>query len=243
MAESLASLFASGTETYVLQRMSELEKKLDVVNADYLQLSWRLAESYDENSKLSARIVELERKVSEVDAEYLLTETLDENAKLSARIAELERKIDVVDTEYVQVSSDRWLSVNDTKTLLFNTDGSHKSPMRHNMVCKLRNLEKLTICNNSRPETLANKNVSHIDVKSGYLPNLGNFPSCKILSIDVNSPLLTAHTLISTLSTQKHNINTLSVSSGCAPIMTEHATLVNYCKSNGITMVKYGSWN
>lgn len=213
MAESLASLFASGTETYMLQRMSELEKKMDAVNADYLQLSWRLAE------------------------------TLIENTKLSGRIADLEQAIDVVDTEYVQISSDRWLSVKDTKTLLFSTDGSHRSPMRHNMVCKLRNLEKLTICNNSRPETLANKHVSHIDVNSAYLPTLGNFPSCKILSINVNSPLLTAHTLISTLSTQKHNIKTISVSAGCAPIMTEHATLVNYCKSNDITMVKYSSLN
>jgi tetrahydromethanopterin S-methyltransferase subunit G len=239
MAESLASLFASGTETYMLQRMSEVEKKMNALNADYLQLSWRFAETLDENAKLSARIAELERKVSEVDAEYLLTEVIDENTKLSARVAELERKIDVVDTEYVQVSSDRWLSVKDTKTLLFRSD----APMRPNMVCKLINLDKLTICNNSRPETLANKNVRHIDVNSEYLPTLGNFPSCKTLSINVNSNLLTAHTLISALSTQKHNINTLSVSSGCAPIMTEHATLVNYCKSNGITMVKYGSWN
>ena len=62
MAESLASLFASGTETYMLQRMSELEKKMDAVNADYLQLSWRLAETLIENTKLSDRIAELERK-------------------------------------------------------------------------------------------------------------------------------------------------------------------------------------
>lgn len=98
MAESLASLFASGTETYVLQRMSELEKKMDVVNADYLQLSWRLCETLDENAKLSARIAELEAKIDVVDTD---TEVIDENAKLSARIADLEAKIDVVDTEYI----------------------------------------------------------------------------------------------------------------------------------------------
>lgn len=83
MDESMARLVRgnvpSDTETYVLQRMSELEKKMDVVNADYLQLSWRLAESYDENTKLTARIAELERKVNDVDAGYVLTEVIDEN--------------------------------------------------------------------------------------------------------------------------------------------------------------------
>ena len=48
---------------------------MNAINSDYLQLSWRLAE------------------------------TLDENAKLTSRIAESERKVDVIDTEHVEVHS------------------------------------------------------------------------------------------------------------------------------------------
>lgn len=233
MAESLASLFASGTETYVLQRMSELEKKMDVVNADYLQLSWRLAESYDENTKLTARIAELERKVNDVDAEYVLTEVIDENAKLSARIAELERKVDVVDTEYVQLNNDRWVSVKDTKTLELSTKLSqHK--IRQNMLCKLINLDKLTI-NGSIPqndiEHISNTNVTHIHSKNGCIPNLENFPSCHMLTFENFVP---PNVLISTLSTQKHNIKTLSFSK-TGP--TDRIILENYCKRVGISIV------
>lgn len=242
MAESLASLFASGAETYVLQRMSELEKKMDVVNADYLQLSWRLAETLDENTKLTARIAELERKVNEeVDAEYLLAETLDENAKLSARIAELERKVDVVDTEYVQLNNDRWVSVKDTKTLELSTKLSqHK--IRQNMLCKLINLDKLTI-HGSVPtidiEHISNKNVTHIHSKNGCIPNLENFPQCRMLTFENYAPPI--NILISTLSTQKNNIKTLSFSntSGGAD---DRILLANYCKSVGIAIVEYGSW-
>jgi tetrahydromethanopterin S-methyltransferase subunit G len=234
MAESLASLFASGTETYVLQRMSELEKKMDVVNADYLQLSWRLAESYDENTKLTARIAELERKVNDVDAEYVLTEVIDENAKLSARIAELERNVDVVDTEYVQLNNDRWVSVKDTKTLELSTKLSqHK--IRQNMLCKLINLDKLTI-HGSIPqndiEHISNTNVTHIHSKNGCIPNLENFPSCHMLTFENFVP--PTNVLISTLSTQKHNIKTLSFSK-TGP--TDRIILENYCKRVGISIV------
>ena len=241
MAESLASLFASGTETYVLQRMSELEKKMDVVNADYLQLSWRLAETLDENTKLTARIAELERKVNDVDAEYLLAETLDENAKLSARIAELERKVDVVDTEYVQLNNDRWVSVKDTKTLELSTKLSQPK-IRQNMLCKLINLDKLTI-HGSVPtidiEHISNTNVTHIHSKNGCIPNLENFPSCRMLTFENHAP--PANILISTLSTQKNNIKTLSFSntSGGAD---DRILLANYCKSVGISIVAFGSW-
>jgi tetrahydromethanopterin S-methyltransferase subunit G len=240
MAESLASLFMSGTETYVLQRMSELEKKMDVVNADYLQLSWRLAESYDENAKLSARIDELERKVNEVDAEYLLTETLDENAKLSTRIADLEAKIDVVDTEYVQLNNDRWVSAKDTKTLELTTKGNqHK--IRQNMLCKLINLEKLTI-HGSVPtidiEHISNKNVTHINIKNGCIPNLENFPSCCMLTFENYAP--PSNVVISTLSAQKNNIKTISFSN--PPAASDLILLANYCKSVGISIVAFGSW-
>lgn len=237
MAESLASLFASGAETYVLQRMSELEKKMDVVNADYLQLSWRLAETLDENTKLTARIAELERKVNEVDAEYLLAETLDENAKLSARIAELERKVDVVDTEYVHVSSDVWLSVKDTKTLDLRTINRQTDKIRQNMLCKLINLEKLTINGIMGPrdiEHISNTNVNHIHIKAGFIPNLENFPSCCMLSFD-NGAAPPANILISTLSTQKNNIKTLSFSNTLGA--DDRILLANYCKSNVISIV------
>ena len=241
MAESLASLFASGTETYVLQRMSELEKKMDVVNADYLQLSWRLAESYDENSKLSARIDELVRKVNEVDAEYLLTETLDENAKLSTRIADLEAKIDVVDTEYVQLDSETWLSAKDTKTLVLSRKSSSLVKIRQNMLCKLINLEKLTI-HDSMPqrdiENISNKNVTHIHVKNGCILNLENFPSCCMLTFEKYTP--PSNMLISQLSTQKNNIKTLSFSN--SPAASDRILLANYCKSVGISIVAFGSW-
>jgi hypothetical protein len=234
-------LFASGTENYVLQRMSELEKKMDVVNADYLQLSWRLAETLDENTKLSARIAELERNANEVDAEYLLTETLDENVKLSTRIADLEAKIDVVDTEYVNVSSDVWLSVKDTKTLELTAKGNqHK--IRQNMLCKLINLEKLEI-HSSVPtiniEHISNKNVTHINIKNGcILPNIENFPSCCMLTFENYAP--PSNMLISQLSTQKNNIKTISFSN--PPAASDRILLANYCKSAGISIVEYGSW-
>ena len=245
MAESLASLFASGTENYVLQRMSELEKKMDVVNADYLQLSWRLAESLDENTKLTARIAELERKVNDVDAEYVLTEVIDENAKLSARIAELERKVDVVDTEYVQLDSERWVSVKDTTTLVLSTKLCNSRgyvKIRPNMLCKLINLEKLTINDSMGPrdiEHISNTNVNHIHMKAGFIPNLENFPSCRMLTFENHAP--PANILISTLSTQKNNIKTLSFSntSGGAD---DRILLANYCKSVGISIVAFGSW-
>jgi len=255
MAESLASLFASGTETYVLQRMSELDKKMDVVNADYLQLSWRLAESYDENAKLSARIAdaldenaklstriaELERKINEVDAEYLLAETLDENAKLSTRIADLEAKIDVVDTEYVQLNNDRWVSVKDTKMLeLTPTGGSETVTVRQNMLCKLINLEKLTIYGTMGPrymDDMSNKNVKHIHIKNAMLPNFENFPSCCMLTFDKWAPPL--NILISQLSAQKNNIKTISFSNNSRP--SNCIPLANYCKTAGISIVEYGS--
>ena len=206
MAESL---IASGTETYMLQRMSELEKKMDTVNADYLQLSWRLCE------------------------------TLNENAKLSDRIAELERKADVVDTEYVQVSSDRWLSVKDTKTLRLSQ--SLRDILRPNMLCKLINLEKLyiDIIKEADLEIYANKNVNHINVCSGYLPNFENFPSCRILSIEINQELKVS-IVISTLSAQKHNIKTISVSaSGYGQFVADLKNLENYCKMSGIAWVRH----
>lgn len=210
MAESLASLFASGTETYMLQRMSELEKKMDAVNADYLQLSWRLCE------------------------------TLNENTKLSARIAELERKTDVVDTEYVQVSSDRWLSVNDTKTVRLSN--SLSNILRPNMLCKLINLETLYI-NDIKPdevEIYANKNVSRINICSSCLPNFENFPSCRILYIDIRSQELKVSVVISTLSAQKHNIKTISVSaSGYGQFVADLKNLENYCKMSGIAWVRH----
>jgi hypothetical protein len=189
---------------------------------------------------LSGRIVELERKVSEVDAEYLLTETLDENAKLSARIAELERKVDVVDTEYVQVSSDRWLSVKDTKTLRLSH--SLRDILRPNMLCKLINLETLYI-NDIKPdevEIYANKNVSRINICSSYLPNFENFPSCRILYIDVISQELKVSVVISTLSAQKHNIKTISVSAnGYGQFVADLKNLENYCKINGIVWERH----
>jgi tetrahydromethanopterin S-methyltransferase subunit G len=209
MAESLASLFASGAETYVLQRMSELEKKMDVVNADYLQLSWRLAE------------------------------TLDENAKLSARITELERKVDVVDTEYVQVSSDRWLSVKDTKTLRLGQ--CLRDILRPNMLCKLINLEKLyiDIIKEADLEIYANKNVNHIHITWRYLPNFENFPSCRILSIEINQELKVS-VVISTLSAQKHNIKTISVSAnGYGQFIRDLKNLENYCKISGIAWERH----
>ena len=246
MAESLASLFASGTETYVLQRMSELEKKMDVVNADYLQLSWRLCETLDENAKLSTRIADLEAKIDAVDTD---TEVIDENAKLSVRIAELERKVDVLDTEYVQTSYLMWLSVKDTKMLSFKcgcatccrVPGSISSnTTRPNMISKLINLERLVIhvpCKESI-ETISNSNVTLIDICCDYLPNMENFPSCSKLTILSNE--ITTSTLISTLSTYKHKIETLSIHfEHCREITKERKTLENYCKNKGISIVKY----
>ena len=230
MAESLC------TETYMLQRMSELEKKMDVVNADYLQLSWRLAETLDENAKLSTRVAELERKANEIDAEYLLTETLDENAKLSSRIADLEAKIDVVDTVYVQLDNNRWVNIKDTKTLDLTVK------IRQHMLCKLINLEKLTICGTMNPrymDDMSNKNVTHIHIRNAMLPNFENFPSCRMLTFDKWTPQ--TNMLISQLSTQKNNIKTISFSNCSRPV--DCIPLVNYCKSVGISIVEYCSWN
>lgn len=250
MAESLASLFASGTETYVLQRMSELEKKMDVVNADYLQLSWRLCETLDENAKLSARIAELEAKIDVVDTD---TEVIDENAKLSARIADLEAKIDVVDTEYIQtcppanqhIVASTWLSVNDTKVLGFGGNGGIDTGIRPNMVCKLINLETLHIGNLSQNlaalEICANKNVSHITLCGENLPNFENFPSCRKLTIYINSCReLKVSVVISTLSAQKHNIKTISVSAdGYGQFVGDLKNLENYCKISGIAWERH----
>jgi hypothetical protein len=210
MAESLASLFASGTETYMLQRMSELEKKMDAVNADYLQLSWRLCE------------------------------TLNENAKLCTRIAELEQAIDVVDTEYVQVSSDRWLSVKDTKTLRLSH--SLRDILRPNMLCKLINLETLYIndIKSADVEIYANKNVSRINICSSYLPNLENFPSCRTLHFNMcGCGELKVSIVVSTLSTHRHNITTVMVSTdGHGKFLEDLKILENYCKHSGIAWVR-----
>lgn len=212
MAESLASLFASGTETYMLQRMSELEKKMDAVNADYLQLSWRLAE------------------------------TLIENTKLSDRIAELEAKIDVVDTEYVQVHSDRWLSVKDTKKLQIS--GALHDRLRPHMLCKLINLETLVISDLAKPAELefyGNKNINRIEMCGSKMPNLENFPSCRVLVININAcNQLKVSIVVSTLSTYKHNINTVMVSSdGYGQFVSDIQLLENYCKISGIAWVRY----
>lgn len=211
MAESLASLFASGKETYMLQRMSELEKQMNTINADYLQLSWHLAE------------------------------TLNENTKLSARIAELERKVDVLDTEYVEVSSDRWLSVKDTKKLQLS-DNSYDR-LRPHMLCKLIHLETLVIRDirdQGNLEIYANKNVSRIQIGSlSSLPNFENFPKCQILSIDINQELKVS-VVISTLSAQKHNIKTISVSAnGYGQFVADLKNLENYCKISGIVWERH----
>jgi tetrahydromethanopterin S-methyltransferase subunit G len=211
MAESLASLFASGTETYMLQRMSELEKKMDAVNADYLQLSWRLCE------------------------------TLNENTKLSARIADLEAMVDVVDTEYVQVHSDRWLNVKDTKKL--QVSQSLADRLRPHMLCKLINLETLVISDLAKPaelEIYANKNVTRIDMYGSKMPNLENFPSCRTLHFSIcGCGELKVSIVVSTLSTHRHNITTVMVSTdGHGKFLEDLKILENYCKNSGIAWVR-----
>lgn len=196
----------------MLQRMSELEKKMDAVNADYLQLSWRLCE------------------------------TLNENAKLSARIVELERKVDVLDTEYVEVSSGRWLSVNDTKKLQLS-DNSYDR-LRPHMLCKLIRLETLIIRDirdQGNLEIYANKNVSRIQIGNlSSLPNFENFPSCRILSFDTINTELKVSVVISTLSAQKHNIQTISVPvSGYGQFVADLKNLENYCKISGIAWERH----
>jgi len=134
------------------------------------------------------------------------------------------------------------LSVKDTKQLVVNNkpDGM----IRPNMVCKLINLETLIIGNIRDPadlEIYANKNVSRIEMWGSKLPNFENFPSCRKLSINICSCReLTALTLVSTLSTQKHNIQTLSVSAdGIGGIIGDVKNLENYCKINGIAWERH----
>ena len=171
---------------------------------------------------------------------WLIAEAKNENDKMLCRIVELERKIDAVDTEYVNVGSDIWLSIKNTKHYTL-----HNRPIRYNMICKLVNLEKLVISGftgayeKEGKEILANSNVSRIDILCEYLPNLQNFPNCRMLTINVNSPIISVSNLISTLSMYKHNITTLSISNGSEGFTKELPTLINYCKSNDITMVKY----
>ena len=167
---------------------------------------------------------------------WLIAEAKNENDKMLCRIVELERKIDAVDTEYVNVGSNIWVSIKDTKRYVV-TDNK---PIRHNMICKLVNLETLVITGNaSGKEILANSNVSSIEIRCEYLPNLQNFPNCRMLSISCGSSYLSVSNIISTLSMYKHNITTLSVNNPYDGFTKELPTLINYCKSNGITIVKY----
>jgi hypothetical protein len=179
---------------------------------------------------MASTLTELEKKFATVNSE---------NAKLSSRIAELERSIDVVDTEYVQVSSNRWLSVKDTKDL----DLYESACIRPNMLCKLINLEALNIYSlkcHEELETYANKNVKRILIGYPGLPNFENFPSCRILFIDHME--LEVSTIISTLSEQKHNIRSISFGANGYWGMRmdkDKLRLENYCKTSGIEMTHH----
>jgi hypothetical protein len=196
-----------------------------------------------EISLLFNRVDKIEKLLNGFDAlladnirlSWLIAEAKNENDKMLTRIVELERKIDAVDTEYVHVGSDIWVNIKDTKRYVVNDN----KPIRHNMICKLVNLETLVITGNaSGKEILANSNVSRLEIRCEYLPNLQNFPNCRMLSICGGS-YLSVSNIISTLSMYKHNITTLSVNNSNDGLTKELPTLNNYCKSNGITMVKY----